>query len=102
MNPLGKKMIYAVTALDDEHIQKLQAQLEMAKTNHSIETYDDYAPRFILVEFDGTVRSLGEILGMNDEHGVTGVVLKLPRIFFGYAKSDMWEWISLNRGRGDG
>lgn len=53
------------------------------------------------MNFDGPVRALGQVLGMNDEIEATGIVGRLPALFHGYANADMWEWINLQRGDSD-
>ena len=101
MSLLGDKMIYAVTPFDDENGQKMLARLLVAKDDHALEIYDGYSPRFLLVKFDGTVRALGGILGMNEEHDATGFIGRIPVAYFGYANASMWDWISVNGGHSD-
>jgi len=94
-------MIYTVTSLDDAHGREMQAKLLMAVGEDSTKIYDSYAPRFFLVDFDGPVRALGEMLGMDDEQQLNGFVARLPDIYFGYANAAMWEWVAINRSRSD-
>ena len=101
MTLLGENMIYAVTPFDDEDGRKMLARLLVAKEDHELEIYDDYAPRFLLVKFDGTVRTIGGILGMNEEHDATGFIARIPLAYFGYANTNMWDWISVNGGHSD-
>lgn len=95
-------MIYAVTSFDDVHGREMQTKLLMAVGEDHTKIYDSYAPRFFLVNFDGPVRALGEMLGLDDEQKATGVVARLPTIYFGYANADMWEWMNINRSYSDG
>ena len=94
-------MIYTVTSFNDDDGQKMQTKLLMASDKEEVQIYDIYAPRFFLVNFDGPVRALGQVLGMNDEIEATGIVGRLPALFHGYANADMWEWINLQRGDSD-
>ena len=94
-------MIFAVTTFDDQQGIRLQSLLEIAGRKTSIKSFNLYAPRFFLLQYEGTARSLAEILGMTSEQNVTGLITRLPETYHGYASPEMWEWISLMRGTDD-
>lgn len=90
-------MLFSVTAFEPKHGQNMLAKLTLLKEDQHarhIKFYDQYAPNFILVDFEGTSDELAALLDMNSTIGNTGIIQKMTSAYAGYASRYMWEWLS--------
>ena len=74
-------MIYTVTSFNDDDGQKNAHQTPNGIRQGGGADLRHIRTTFFSVNFDGPVRALGQVLGMNDEIEATGIVGRLLRFF---------------------
>lgn len=84
-------VIYAIVPFEPgEKLRSRIAKLE-------IPVCDVEAPAAYFVSYDGTTRKLSEAVGFGDDEDVgTGVVIRISN-YFGYASSELWEWLEIHQ-----
>ena len=84
-------MIYIVLPVEDAS----KGFLADAIQGLGFPTCKEYAPDIFFVDFKGTSRELCEKLGIGEPGEIRGLVIPFSG-FYGYASTDLWQWVKAN------